>query len=147
MSGTNKKTSNTSVILVVDEDVLTRHAVSEYLRACGHYVIETANTGEAMTVLETGPRIGIILADATSCGVDPQDASGFELASWVNRNRPDVRMILVSTLTTKSNILREICTGPDGVHTPPFDLNQRIQALRAERKTRPPSTRRRIGEA
>ncbi len=140
MAITRRKISSTGVILLVDADVLARIAIADYLRACGHYVIETASTAEAMTVLRKGPRIGMILAD-TNVSAAEHDTAAFELASWVNRNRPDVKIILVNSLASKSETLREICAGPDGPAEGPFDLKQRIRAMRAPRQTSAPSSR------
>ena len=39
------------IVLVVESEVLVRHALAEYLRHCGYRVIEAASTQEAMTLL------------------------------------------------------------------------------------------------
>jgi CheY-like chemotaxis protein len=38
-------------VLVVEDDVLIRMPISQYLRDCGYRVIEAANADEAMAVL------------------------------------------------------------------------------------------------
>ena len=45
------KTEVPETILVVEDDVLVRMPISQYLRDCGYKVIEAANADEAMTVL------------------------------------------------------------------------------------------------
>jgi CheY-like chemotaxis protein len=41
-------------ILVVDDEVIIRTAISEYLRDCGYKVIEAASVDEAVLVLQQG---------------------------------------------------------------------------------------------
>jgi CheY-like chemotaxis protein len=38
-------------VLVAEDDVLVRMPISQYLRDCGHKVVEAANADEAMTAL------------------------------------------------------------------------------------------------
>jgi CheY-like chemotaxis protein len=45
------KTEVPETILVVEDDVLVRMPISQYLRDCGYKIIEAANADEAMTVL------------------------------------------------------------------------------------------------
>jgi CheY-like chemotaxis protein len=45
------KTENQKTILVVEDDVLVRMPISQYLRDCGYRVIEAVNADEAMAVL------------------------------------------------------------------------------------------------
>jgi len=41
----------TASILIVDGDIVTRHAIADYLRHCGYKVVEAANTDEARLAL------------------------------------------------------------------------------------------------
>ena len=38
-------------VLVIDDEVIARMVISEYLRHCGYRVIEAANSDEALAVL------------------------------------------------------------------------------------------------
>ena len=51
-------------ILIVDGDVISRHAIADYLRHCGYAVVEGANTDEALRALaEPSLGIDVILCD------------------------------------------------------------------------------------
>jgi CheY-like chemotaxis protein len=39
-------------VLVVEDEILVRTAIAEYLRHCGYRVVEAASADEAMTVLQ-----------------------------------------------------------------------------------------------
>ena len=71
-------------ILIVEEDLLVRPPLAEYLRECGYLVLEASSAGDARTLLEDGSRrIDIVLAEVKS-----GEASGFALASWVRTHLP-----------------------------------------------------------
>jgi DNA-binding response OmpR family regulator len=51
-------------ILIVEEDLLVRTALAEYLRECGYLVLEASNAGDARSLLEDGSRrVDIVLAE------------------------------------------------------------------------------------
>jgi DNA-binding response OmpR family regulator len=56
-------------ILIVEQDLLVRTPLAEYLRECGYRVLEASNAGDARTLLEDGSRrIDIVLAHRSSPG-------------------------------------------------------------------------------
>ena len=97
-------------ILVVDADVLSRHAIAEYLRHCGYAVVEAANTDEAIiAVQDRSLSIDVIVCDIAAIGA----RSGFEFASWVRENRPELEVRLAGTLDRIVNTATELCeSGP-----------------------------------
>jgi CheY-like chemotaxis protein len=48
----NSKPANSRTVLVLDDDVLVRMPVVQFLRDCGYHVVEAANTDEAITILQ-----------------------------------------------------------------------------------------------
>ena len=53
----------------MDEEVLIRFAIADYLRDCGYRVIEAASGKEAMLVIEKSDlKIDIVLCDAALKG-------------------------------------------------------------------------------
>lgn len=116
-------------ILVADDDVLVRLGLSDYLRACGFKVIEAAGGLEAKTILQKGPDVDILLADAQLAG----DDGGFALAQWVRRYRRNVSVILTGSLTSKAEAALRICdhpSEPDSAET----LLRRIQGARVRKR-------------
>ncbi|MGE0743040.1 MAG: response regulator [Hyphomonadaceae bacterium] len=135
-----KSAKKNASILLVDDDVVIRLTIGEHLRACGFTVIEAASTAEAKVVLQAGPPVDVVIADAQLAGPE----SGFALAAWVRRHRPKIEMMLVSAIANKAQAASEFCArDPD--KKPPTDANglaARINAITAERKrrARPPSS-------
>jgi len=97
-------------ILIVDADIVSRHAIADYLRHCGYAVVEAANTDEALIALrESTLSIDVIVCDIAAIGA----RSGFELASWVRENRPELEVRLAGTLEKAVNTAVELCeSGP-----------------------------------
>ncbi len=97
-------------ILIVDGDIISRHAIADYLRHCGYAVVEAANTDEALTALaELSLGVDIILCDIAAIGA----RSGFELAQWVRDNRPGLEVRLAGSLDVAARTAADLCeTGP-----------------------------------
>lgn len=114
-----------ATILVAEDDVLVRIAIAEYLRGCGFRVIEAAGGLEAKTVLQHGPDIHVLFADARLAG----DDSGFALAQWVRRHRPRMTVILSAGLTRKSEAAAQLCNDRQSPAPPASHLRDRIEAM------------------
>lgn len=127
-----------ATILVADDDVLVRIAIAEYLRDCGFRVIEAAGGVEAKTVLQHGPEIHVLFADARLAG----DDSGFALAQWVRRYRPRVNVILSAGLTRKSEAASKLCAGGQTPAPPASHLRERIESMNARHGRRVRADRR-----
>lgn len=97
-------------ILIVDGDIVSRHAIADYLRHCGYAVVEAANTDEALIALrEPTLSIDVIVCDIAAIGA----RSGFELAQWVRENRPELEVRLAGTLESAVSTAAELCeSGP-----------------------------------
>jgi len=126
-------------ILLAEGDVIVRMALGEYLRTCGHKVLEAASSREAKSVLQSGIAVDVVLSDAQLAG----EESGFALAQWIRRYRPAVEIILTSTVLGKAQAASEFCARfPTKAPYDSSGLAARIRALVAERKrrARPPSS-------
>lgn len=124
------------VILLVEDDIIIRLGMAEYLRACGFGVIEASGSKEARTIIIAGPKFDILISDAQLAGED----SGFALAQWVRQHRTAVKVILTATTAGKIEAAGAMCT-----HTPHHDAKQleaRIRAMMSERarRARPPAS-------
>ena len=98
------KTEVPETILVVEDDVLVRMPISQYLRDCGYKVIEAANADEAMTVLlHKETVIDIVFTDIEM----PGTLDEFGLARWVRNSSPGVDVILAGTLPRTVDWLRK----------------------------------------
>jgi CheY-like chemotaxis protein len=94
-------------VLVVENEVLTRHAISDYLRGCGHKVIEASTGDEALTVLQE-PTLGVdVLLSAMQM---PGSMDGFALARWIRANRLKVRIFLSGSHSSGVDAAAELHT-------------------------------------
>jgi CheY-like chemotaxis protein len=88
------------VILLVEDDVLVRGALAEYLRGEAYEVLEAHDASEAMTALSAGHVVDLVLTDVQMPG--PPD--GLELVRWLKENFPDIPAIVTSGGISRSDI-------------------------------------------
>lgn len=122
-----------AAVLIVDDDVITRHAIADYLRNCGYAVVEAANTDEALTALaEPALGIDVILCDVAAIGA----RSGFELARWVRDNRPGLEVRLAGSLDGVAQTAADLCEAGPHMARPyePEAVVSYIKQLRAARE-------------
>ncbi len=81
-----------SIVLVVEDEVLIRSVVSDYLRDEGFQVIEAANADEALDILESGVSVDILFTDIRM----PGSMNGRALANRVARDWREVRVLVTS---------------------------------------------------
>jgi DNA-binding NtrC family response regulator len=124
-------------ILVVEDDVLVRMPIAQYLRNCGYRVVESANAEEAMTVLSHKETvIDLVFTDIEMPGA----VDGFGLARWVREHRPDLDVILTGTLPRTVQEAEELCE--EGPIPKPYDVqvvHNHIRRLLAARRTAKPT--------
>lgn len=98
-------------ILVVEDDVLIRLVVAEYLRECGYRVHEAANADEAVAVLNTPElTVDLVFSDVE---MPRGSLDGFGLARWIRSNHPAVKVILTSGAARSADIAGDLCeNGP-----------------------------------
>jgi len=98
-------------VLVIDGDVLVRHAIADYLRNCGYVVIEAATTDEAVIVLEREPLIvHAVLCDAQAPGM----LNPFEFRTWAKGRRSSLEIALAGTIESAAHKAAELCEeGPE----------------------------------
>jgi DNA-binding response OmpR family regulator len=101
-----------ATVLVVEDEVLIRVAVCDYLRDCGYRVLEAANGEEAQKVFaraeaQGGDAIDILFSDIQ---LGP-GINGFALASWVREHHPGVRIVLTSGVARLSQEAAHLCDG------------------------------------
>ena len=79
-------------VLVVEDDVLERGPLAEYLRDAGFRVIEAANAREAIEVFSSEIVIDIVFSDVRM----PGGMDGLALARWIGEHSPDIPVLLTS---------------------------------------------------
>ena len=81
-----------TIVLVVEDEILIRAAVAEYLRISGYTVVEAADAAEAIAVLVSGEPIDVVMCDVEM----PGTMDGLDLARWINRQRSALPVLLTS---------------------------------------------------
>ena len=83
-------------ILIVDDVLLVRMWIADFLRGRGFDVVEAASGEEAIRVLEAGFAIDVVVSDLYMPGAA---IDGVSLARWLRQARPDLKIILASGVT------------------------------------------------
>ena len=128
---TPKPGASLQTILVVEDEILVRLAIADYLRECGYKVHEAVNAQEALAMLQSPQvAIDIVFSDVQM----PGDMDGFGLARWVRANKPGVQVILTSGVERSADIAASLCeAGPLLMKPyPPQDVIDRIRQLSAK---------------
>jgi DNA-binding NtrC family response regulator len=97
-----------STILVVEDEVLIRLSVCDFLRECGYRVLEAGTGEDAQSIFESGEPIEVLFSD-----IDLGNGiNGFVLATWVRTNYPMVRVVLASGVTRMALEAGHLCDAP-----------------------------------
>jgi CheY-like chemotaxis protein len=84
--------SKSPIVLVAEDEALVRELSVCELEDAGYTVIEAANAGQALEILETGVLVDVLFTDVNM----PGDINGIDLARLVHRRWPDVGLIVTS---------------------------------------------------
>ena len=87
-------------ILVVEDEVLIRLMIAEYLREFGYTVLEAKNGDEAARLLHEGDQVDIVFSDVRM----PGRIDGLALAKWIARNRPEIGVLLTSAYVPPADL-------------------------------------------
>ncbi|EHK52758.1 response regulator [Allomesorhizobium alhagi] len=80
------------VVLIAEDEILIRWALADELRGFGWDIIEVATADDAIEVLQTAIEVDLVVADVNM----PGRANGFDLAAFVIRERPWVKVVIMS---------------------------------------------------
>jgi YesN/AraC family two-component response regulator len=84
-----------TMILLVEDEAISRYAFAQILRFEGHEVMEAANGGEALTILDKR-YFDVMITDLVMPGLD-----GFALVARIRQKWPNVRIVLISGYTAQ----------------------------------------------
>jgi CheY-like chemotaxis protein len=125
--------SSLQTVLVVEDEVLIRLVIADYLRECGYRVHEAVNAEEAVAILES-PEVSV---DVVFSDVEmPGSMDGFGLARWVRANKPGTQVILTSGAERSADIAATLCEAGPLLEKPypSQDVVDRIKQLTAKAK-------------
>ena len=118
-----------AAILVVEDEVLVRSVVAEYLRDAGFTVVEAGNAAEAMALVASQIPVDIVFTDI-QLGDGPD---GLSLADWIDAHSAGLPVLLTSGAF--------VPRGASGVRpfiSKPYvylQLERRLRALLAQKST------------
>jgi DNA-binding NtrC family response regulator len=87
-----EKGSSRATVLLVEDDIVIRSPLAEYLRAAGYMIVEAANAEEAIALFAARVPIAVVFSDIRM----PGTMDGIGLARWIRRHQPSVRVMLTS---------------------------------------------------
>jgi response regulator RpfG family c-di-GMP phosphodiesterase len=94
MPDRDSKPANIKTILVLDDEVLVRMPIVQFLRDCGYHVVEAASTDEAIAILQnTDMPVDVVLSEIDI----PGSMNGFGFAQWARSVRPELKIQLAGT--------------------------------------------------
>jgi CheY-like chemotaxis protein len=93
-------------VLVLDNEVLVRMPIAQYLRDCGYRVLEAASVDEAMTILQKPDiQVDVVLSDVEM----PGSMNGFGFAQWARSVRPGLKIVLAGRPERTADAAAELC--------------------------------------
>lgn len=119
--GTVKRALNNrnTRILVVDDTRTTRKVLARMLSIQQYAVVEAGSGQEALAILESNPDIQLVVSDYYM-----PDMDGFELARRIRRQRPDVRVLGISSSTDRQTSAGFLKAGAHDFVSRPFVLEE-----------------------
>jgi CheY-like chemotaxis protein len=114
-------------VLVVEDEVMVRMPIAEYLRDCGYNVVEAADAREAIAVMEADEAISLVFSDVRM----PGQMDGLELAEWFRLHHPRVPILLTSGYSGGRSLPAKLASGVRFIEKPysQVQVEQRIAAL------------------
>lgn len=115
-------------VLVVEDEVLLRLALSEDLRARGYEVVEAASGDEAKTLALAGVGFDLVITDITM----PGELDGADLVKWLIDNNIEAPVLFTSGLPSALDRARQLCPTAKAFISKPYahdDVLSRIDAL------------------
>jgi CheY-like chemotaxis protein len=108
-NSTQPETSGVPVVLVVEDDLITRKAVGRNLQAAGYEVILVASAADAVNVAQRVP-FHVLVLDLHLLDADPFNSinDGFAVLDWLRRQVGDLRFrIVIYTCLTGEHLLQK----------------------------------------
>lgn len=123
-SGAGQNSSAT--ILLLENEVLIRMPLAEYLRECGYRVLEATTVAEAEALLNAGIHVDLVFTKVRLSG----GRNGFALANWLRRHHPGIKVILAASVANAAEKAGDLCaSGPTPSPSHHGAVLRRIQQL------------------
>ena len=114
-----------ATVLVVEDEVLIRLMIAEYLREFGYRVLEARNGEEAKRILCNGNDVGVVFSDVRM----PGSVDGLALARWISSNKPEIGVLLTSAYVAPAEVA-ETGAAARALLRKPYTPNEVLQRIR-----------------
>ena len=111
-------------VLIAEDEMLIRFALSDCLAERGLRVFEAASASEAIDVLEHEPEIELVFTDIRM----PGPMNGIDLANWVHAHRPGLPIVLTSGDARKAELAAKI-TPEEPFIAKPYDVQSVVDKI------------------
>lgn len=127
---TSASESTAASVLLLDDEVLVRMEIAEYLRKCGYLVIEAASIEEAKAFIHARKAVDIVLVGMHSI------TDGFDFSSWVRRQEPKLQIMMAGSLPATAQAAAKLCDEGPTLSRPyqPEHVVDRIKQMLASRE-------------
>jgi DNA-binding NtrC family response regulator len=79
-------------VLVVEDEIMVRMPIAEFLRDCGYNVVEASCASEAIAAVDAEGPVSVVFSDIRM----PGNMDGVGLAEWFHSHHPSVPVLLTS---------------------------------------------------
>lgn len=117
-----------TVILIVEDEVLVRLDIAEYLRGEGYTVLEAASGDEARTVFGAVDEIDLVFSDVNM----PGSLDGKGLAIWISEHYPQVPVMLASGIHAALQDAKDACPSIAATFDKPYSHAAVENQIRAQ---------------
>jgi PAS domain S-box-containing protein len=133
--GGRRKRGHGEIILVVEDDQEVREVSVERLERLGYATRSAASVSEACQILREEQRIALVFSDIVLTGA----RNGYDLARWVERNRPDVNVLLTTGYDVgDKQLCRDEANPPVRRLEKPHTMTQLADEIRKALEIEPP---------
>lgn len=110
-------------VLVVEDEVLIRMDIADFLEHQGFEVLEAGDADEAIGILQSNQSIRLVITDVDM----PGTMDGLKLAAAIRKRWPPVRLVVMS-----GHRIVDIADLPDGsvFFAKPFQNSQMLKSMR-----------------
>jgi DNA-binding NtrC family response regulator len=111
-------------VLIAEDEILIRFALSDCLAGRGFRVFEASCAAEAIKVLEREPEIELVFTDIRM----PGPMNGIDLANWIHAHRPGLPIVLTSGDARKAEVAARMT--PEEPFIPkPYDVEAVVDKI------------------
>ncbi len=123
-----------ATVLIVEDEAVSRMALSVYLQDIGLNILEASNADEAVIAIASASLpIDLVFSDIGLPGA----MNGFALARWIRAERPQLPVILTSDAAMQTKIAEQHCEKEIFVPKP-YDPRQLATLIMSALDTRQP---------